>query len=494
MLGRFERKIVLLLVAVAAAPLAGAWLVADRLVSHSLEVGLNPRVRAALEALPETFRDFVSARKAAYRSAFSGLARSGELRDALAGADPAELGRMLERFLSAQEHAVAASVVREDGSALASASAPADGPADRWRPLPLSAPLSDLPGGSGLRLEAVFVIGWHHFRTFEEATAAAETYRTLTASREGVAGGYRIAFGAALLAVLVLTALAGLTLARRVTQPIAPLIEATRSVAAGDLSVAAPPGPDDEIGDLCRAFDAMVGRMRRDRDRIAFLTRIGASQEMARHLAHEIKNPLTPITLAMQQLVERYDGEDAAFSARLGTTAEIVAEEVGALRRLVDAFSAFARLPRVEPEPADLSAEVRRFVEAHGGFSDVADVELSTPDGPVPARLDRAMFRRVLANLVDNAIEAVPSGRRPRLRLQVEARPEGGASVRVEDNGPGVPDDQAAAVFEPYRTSKRTGTGLGLAIARKVVLDHGGDVTVGRSGLGGAAFEVVLPG
>jgi len=491
MLGRFERKIVLLLVSVAVVPLAGAWIVADRLVAHSLEVGLNPRVGIALEAVPGTFREFVAARKAAYRGAFSGLHRSAALRDALA--DPAALDAVLRDFMASRDHVVSAAVVRPDGSAVARVEAPAPGPADRWRPLPLSAPLTDLPDGAGLRLEAVFVIGWHHFRAFEEATAALETYRTLMTSREGLAGGYRIAFGVALLTVLLLTALAGLLLARRVTQPIGPLIGATRRVAAGDLAVAAPPGPDDEIGDLCRAFDAMVRQMRDDRDRIAFLTRVGASQDMARHLAHEIKNPLTPITLAVQQLAGRYRGDDETFADRLETTAEIVAEEVGALRRLVDAFLAFAHLPAVELEPSDLAHEVRRFVDAHGRFADVADVEVVAPEQPLAVRLDRGLFRRVLSNLVDNAVEAVPDGRRPRLRLEVVALATGQASVRVEDNGPGIAEAEAAAVFEPYRTTKTTGTGLGLAIARKVVLDHGGDVRVGRSSLGGAVFEVLLP-
>jgi len=311
-------------------------------------------------------------------------------------------------------------------------------------------------------------------------------------SREGVAGGYRIAFGVALGTVLLLTALAGLVLARRVTRPVDPLIGATRRVAAGDLDVTVPAGPDDEIGDLCRAFEAMVQQMRRDRDRIAFLTRVGATQEMARHLAHEIKNPLTPITLAVQQLVGRYAGQDDAFSARLADTAEIVAEEVGALRRLVDAFRSFARLPEVHPEPGDLGREVRRFVEAHGGFAEAADVEVRAPSEPLPVLLDRDLFRQVLRNLVDNAVEAVPEGRRPRLVVEV-AGSGPRAVVRVEDNGPGVDAADAAAIFEPYRTGKSTGTGLGLAIVKKIVLDHGGDVRVGASSLGGAAFEVLLP-
>ena len=496
MLGRFERKIVLLLVAVAAVPLAGAWVVADRLVGHSLEVGFNPRVRLALERLPDTFREFVSARKAAYREAFSGLRGSAALKEALTAGDPAALTRVLEGFVSARDHVARAAVVGGDGGTVAAADRPPDGPAKglrrnsagpgRWRPLPLSAPLDDLPGGAGRRLEAVFVIGWHHFSSFEESAAALETYRTLVTSREGVAGGYRIAFGVALGAVLLVTASAGLLLARRVTRPVGPLIGATRRVAV-------PPGPDDEIGDLCRAFESMVQQMRRDRDRIAFLTRVGASQEMARHLAHEIKNPLTPITLAVQQLAGRYEGDDPAFSERLETTTEIVAEEVGALRRLVDAFRSFARLPEVRPEPADLAREVRRFVEAHGAFQEVADVEVATPDTAVPVRLDRDLFRQVLRNLVDNAVEAVPDGRRPRLRLEVAATAGGGGHVRVEDNGPGVDAARAAELFEPYCTGKPSGTGLGLAIGKQIVLDPGGDVRVERSSLGGAAFEVVLP-
>src|SRR5690606_24292442 len=146
----------------------------------------------------------------------------------------------------------------------------------------------------------------------------------------------------------------GSLFARGVTTRVDELAEATERVAEGDLSVRVSERGSDEISDFARAFNKMLAEVESSRARIEYLQRIGAWQEMARRLAHEIKNPLTPIQLAVQEIHRRYPESNPEYQKLLDTSLEIVEDEVGTLRRLVSEFSNFARLPRAKLEPADL--------------------------------------------------------------------------------------------------------------------------------------------
>ena len=264
--------------------------------------------------------------------------------------------------------------------------------------------------------------------------------------------------------------------------------------------------------------------METSRAPIEFLQRIGAWQQMAQRLAHEIKNPLTPIQLAVQECHKKYVGDDARFRALLDTTLEIVEEEVGTLRRLVGDFSSFARLPHAELREASLHDFLREcseqlvHLELEGESGEGAlhapdapdelgaqevDVTWELPSEALSVDIDRQMLRRVLVNLVRNGRQAirdakkVKGGAKPaRGHVVVSARPDGdGAAIIVEDDGPGIPVDRRDRIFDPYFTTKSDGTGLGLSIVKKIVVEHGGTVTVGQSEkLGGASFIVRLPG
>ena len=300
--------------------------------------------------------------------------------------------------------------------------------------------------------------------------------------------------GIALLVVLAFATVLGLGVARRATGRVAALRDAAHRVGAGDLSVRVAPRGNDELDELARAFDVMVAELGDARSRLGYLQKVSAWQEVARRLAHEIKNPLTPIQLAVQELGSKYRGDDPEFRRLLATAQEILNEEVGAIRRLVDDFSAFAKLPKVEPAPVDLAQVVEDFARAHPEWQEFLKVERS---GQVGALCDRMLLRNVLANLVENAVQAAEAeGRTPTIRIAVAPSPaERGTRLTVDDNGPGVAADARERIFDPYVTTKEHGTGLGLAIVRKIVLDHGGDVHVDeqQSPLGGARFVVTLP-
>src|SRR5580704_16210478 len=233
----------------------------------------------------------------------------------------------------------------------------------------------------------------------EETTGAFVTaYHKLEASRNDVYRRYLYVFAILAGIMMLLSLVLGTWLARGVTRRINRLATAINLVALGDLQVRVPVTGSDELTELAVTFNHMLDEMETSRARIEFLQRIGAWQEMARRLAHEIKNPLTPIQLAVQECNKKYSGEDPRFRALLDTTLEVVEEEVGTLRRLVGDFSNFARLPRAEMREANLQDFLKECSEQLGHLGaepgegaaedhvNTQDVEVrwEVPDEPLP--------------------------------------------------------------------------------------------------------------
>jgi nitrogen fixation/metabolism regulation signal transduction histidine kinase len=356
---------------------------------------------------------------------------------------------------------------------------------------------------SGPELVAVFAAEKARFDELGEASQFVESYRSIERRREADEQSYVLAFSV-LLGITILAAVGvGSFVARSVARRIVQLESATQKVALGDLSVRVPEAGDDELARLARAFNRMLGEVEASRARIEYLQRISAWQEMARRLAHEIKNPLTPIQLAVQDIHRRYEGKNDDYRKLLDTTLEVVEDEVGTLRRLVGEFSDFARLPRAELERSDLAEFLRELSEqpllpdderrAESGADKGARVEFEIPAGSAPAEIDRQMLRRVLINLVRNAAQAHTGTNGPG-RVLVRLGREGEFwNLDVDDDGPGIPDELRQAVFDPYVTTKTEGTGLGLAIVKKIVIEHHGAIAASRSPLGGARLRVRLP-
>jgi two-component system nitrogen regulation sensor histidine kinase NtrY len=295
------------------------------------------------------------------------------------------------------------------------------------------------------------------------------------------------------LAALVGVVLIGLLVARRTARDLDQLVAGSLAAARGDLDHRVPVRSEDEIGAVAAAFNFMMEDLRTSKERLVIAERIAAWQEIARRLAHEIKNPLTPIQMAMDTLRKTWKKQHPSFGEILEESTTTVMEEADRLKHIVSEFSGFARMPKPEFQRLDLNELVRSALALYLGAAPI-DIRLAEALPRIDA--DKNQLNQVVLNLVENARDAI--GQRGDGRITVSTR-FGDASDRVmlivEDNGPGIPVDLKDKVFAPYFTTKhgKGGTGLGLAIVHRIVSDHGGRIAVADVAGGGARFAIELP-
>jgi nitrogen fixation/metabolism regulation signal transduction histidine kinase len=219
--------------------------------------------------------------------------------------------------------------------------------------------------------------------------------------------------------------------------------------------------------------------------------RYAAWGEVAQRLAHEIKNPLTPIQLSAERLQHRLGAKlEPAENEILQRSTQTIVNQVFALKGMVDAFSLYARSPEPDLHPVDLNLLVREVLELYGS-SRVGLVLDLAPGLPAVAG-DSVKLRQVIHNLLQNAEHAVAEVSSPRIVVRTEAT-ELGVRMSVADNGRGFPEELMTRLFEPYVTTKSKGTGLGLAIVKKIVEEHNGTISLANAPRGGALVEIVLP-
>jgi nitrogen fixation/metabolism regulation signal transduction histidine kinase len=295
----------------------------------------------------------------------------------------------------------------------------------------------------------------------------------------------------AVAAVVWLMALGALVfLATHISRPVLRLTQGLGSVAAGDLSARVPPGGGDEIGAALDAFNHMAGQLQEARERLIHLTRLATWQALARKMAHEVKNSLTPIRLTMEEIVSRRGVVDDAF---LEQASQIVADEVNTLERRVRAFSEFASEPPVIPQEIDVNALVEERVSfLKSAHPEVAYQLRLAPEHP-RAVADPDLIKGVLTNLLENAAEAARPGGVVIASTAVEGEM---LAVEVHDSGPGLSAQARSTLFEPSISFKKGGMGLGLSIARRSALLCGGELEAlhleNGGELGGAAFRLSL--
>lgn len=278
-------------------------------------------------------------------------------------------------------------------------------------------------------------------------------------------------------AVLLVVVLWAMMIARRTVAPIHALERHTRRVAEGDLDARIEIDSGDEVAALATAFNRMTAELSVQSDRIVKAEKDAAWREMARQIAHDLKNPLTPIQLSLD-LYERARREsDPRAEAIAERSLDMIRRQVVHLREIATGFYEFTGGTKPDPVDFDLSDLVREVAEIYADHARESGVELDLRTEPAPVHADRSKIRRAIANLIANGIEASP----PDSTLTVTARPGAdGSSARLEvvDEGEGLTEEARARLFEPYFTTKSGGTGLGLAITRRVVDEAGGAVAL----------------
>jgi two-component system nitrogen regulation sensor histidine kinase NtrY len=509
--GRIRRRLALAIVLTALIPLLAAIWLAENTVRQTSARFFIPEVGSHLDRSLGLYQELARSVKALMRQEGAEIALRPGLRKAARSGERAAIEEELRRAFA--EHPSLVSLVVRDPDSKVLGEVKRDKPLDpnKENQLEVTRPLSDVPEGDDTNeLSAVFAADKKHFDELTEMSQFVDTYKQIEQRRGADERSYVLAF-TVLLGITIIAAIGvGSFLARGVSRRIGELARATRLVGEGDLNIRVPEGGGDEIADLASAFNRMLGEVESSRSRIEYLQRISAWQEMARRLAHEIKNPLTPIQLAVQEIHRRYAGGDSEYQRLVDTTLEIVEDEVGTLRRLVGEFSDFARLPQASLEQADLAEFLREQATRFGvrdGDRESGDsldellslgravqivVEFSVPAERCEALMDRQMLRRVLFNLVRNAAQAVLGQADGRVLVKLKRDGEFW-NLDVEDNGPGIPQELRETVFDPYVTTKDDGTGLGLSIVKKIVIEHGGTIRADASSLGGARLRVRLP-
>ena len=297
--------------------------------------------------------------------------------------------------------------------------------------------------------------------------------------------------GAGIFVAIVLSSWA----AGRVTRPVERLAQAAQAVAGGDWNTRVKVAGHDEIAQLAESFNRMTAELLSQKERLVQTERVAAWRELARRLAHELKNPLFPLQLTVENLVRARTQIPDQFEEVFQESASTLLAEISNLKGIIGRFSEFSRMPQPQLQKVQvndiLSAVAKLFqaqLQAPGRNTITCKLEL---EGSLPAiEADPELLHRAISNLVLNAMDAMPNGGTLTLRSRQEDRK---AIIEVSDTGSGMTREECERIFTPYYTSKQHGTGLGLAIVQSVISDHGGRISV-RSETGrGSTFVIELP-
>jgi two-component system, NtrC family, nitrogen regulation sensor histidine kinase NtrY len=282
----------------------------------------------------------------------------------------------------------------------------------------------------------------------------------------------------------------------RVTRPVEQLAQAAREVAAGNWNTRVPVDSSDELGALAESFNRMTAELLEQREHLVQAERVAAWRELARRLAHELKNPLFPLQLTVENLVRARQHSPEQFDEVFRESSSTLLAEIANLKTIISRFSEFSRMPQPQLQRVQVNEIVQNVAR-------LLQAQLQSPEHPpVECRLeltealqsiaaDPELLHRAFSNLALNAMDAMPQGG----TLTLRTRPSGDrVLVEIADTGTGLTAEECERLFTPYYTSKAHGTGLGLAIVQSIISDHGGRISVRSEPGHGATFMIELPG
>ena len=277
-------------------------------------------------------------------------------------------------------------------------------------------------------------------------------------------------------------------LAGAMTRPLRELESALERVAAGELETRVVPGGARELRTLGERFNAMTARLSAARTALAEAEREAAWREVARRLAHEFKNILTPMSLSLHRLQRRAEHVPEVERAAVADSLTTMEQALADLTRLAEQFSQYARLPEPRFERLDLAQVARDAARLHEPVG--CTVVMAPAPGPLPVSADRLLLSRAVHNLLLNACEASPEGGTVDVRVGTD---QGRAALEILDRGAGLSPEVRGRLFEPYVSTKQRGSGLGLSLVRDIAVQHGGTVTLTDREGGGARACLLLP-
>ena len=300
-----------------------------------------------------------------------------------------------------------------------------------------------------------------------------------------------VAFGVAGLGI-IFAVLVSLWIAVRVSRPIEELARAAGAVAAGAWETRVSIRSRDEVGALARSFNNMTRQLSEQRDRLVQTERVAAWRELARRLAHELKNPLFPLQITVENMVRARKLPPKEFNEVFMESAATLQTEISNLKTIIGRFSDFSKMPKPQAIEMDAREAVRRVVKLYGPALEEKHIQVGTSiaSEPLPILGDSELLHRALSNLVLNAMDAMPKG--GTLTISV-ARAGEMARIAIADTGAGMTPEEHQRLFTPYYTTKQHGTGLGLAIVQSVITDHNGTIAVESAEGGGMRFLIGLP-
>jgi len=285
----------------------------------------------------------------------------------------------------------------------------------------------------------------------------------------------------------------GAIFANRIAKPIKRLVNATEKVQSGDLTVNIPVSKDkeDEISILTSAFNKMVRRIDIQQKDLALAQRTMAWKDVASRVAHEIKNPLTPISLSADRLRKKFIDEisDEESYIKYITTIQRHTKDI---QNIISEFAEFAKLPSPVFQKVEIIAKLKDLIESRQMIDETIIYHFSSNTERFYFRCDPTQINQIIINLLKNAEEALENIKHhKKINLDVNLE-ESELEIFVSDNGKGFPNDLIDRITEPYLTTRSKGTGLGLAIVKKIAQDHNGDVVISNDENGGARVKLIF--
>ena len=348
------------------------------------------------------------------------------------------------------------------------------------------------------RQDTIIVINYDLGEDFDTGKDALENqivrFDTINLLRDNLRPLLFFFYGVFFLPTLLMTVIIAISFTRRITHPIVELTEATRRVAEGDFAIQILSRRNDELGLLIRSFNAMVQDLEKSRAALVKSEKISIWQNMAQQLAHEIKNPLTPIKLSAERVLRRWRNEPEKINEILESSMMAIIQETEGLSTLLNEFRTLSKPMEPSQTWTDLRESAEELINAYSASYPQVQFDINHVEKGITVKVEKHRVAQILTNLIINAIDAMNGTGSIEIRTDlVKKRDVLYCRISVKDSGKGIGKQDSHLLFTPYYTTKESGTGLGLPIVERIVNDHGGAIWFDSAEGMGTTFYIDLP-